>query len=235
MRKPIVIIGGMGPSASVRLHSLILEKSLLYHKGHNDTYPYIVHYSVPVPDFLSDEQSRDQAVSMLQAIETSIMLLEPAIVALACNTAHLITDQVSYLRSGAFVSMIESVADTIQKDEVGCIGLIASPTTIRTKLYSDALTRRKIATIVPDKKLQQTTETIIRTVIRGETGGMSTRLDHIQSEVIQKGAEGILLGCTELPIIYQRQADVPVYDCLDIYADEIVARYYKDRITTDKV
>jgi len=65
MNKHIVIIGGMGPQASLELHRLILEESARMGAEHAHEYPQISHLSVPFPDFISDSKQIKAAQDLL--------------------------------------------------------------------------------------------------------------------------------------------------------------------------
>ena len=52
-------------------------------------------------------------------------------------------------------------------------------------------------------------------------------LTPIANNMVNRGAQAVLLGCTELPLVFDPECvDVPVYDCLDIYARAVVKNYY---------
>lgn len=228
MRKPIVIIGGMGPQASLRFHELLIEKSKQYHSGDGDEFPLIVHFSLPIEDFISDRSKMAAAADHLNKLDAVIRQLKPQAVTLACNTAHLLGPSVGFMGRQEFVSMIDSVAIKLKDQGIKRVGLLASPTTIRTKLYENVLGKRGIMTIVPSNDQSSTTEDAIRAVIAGENDiSLSNKLAGIANSLIDDGAETILLGCTELPLIFEKRlTSVPVLDCLDIYAAAVIDQYY---------
>jgi aspartate racemase len=228
MHNPIVIIGGMGPQASVRFHQLLLEKSGRYHGGDGDAYPFIAHFSLAVKDFISDDGARTAAIETLRAYTPAIRALQPSQVTLACNTAHILAPQADILRQKPFVSLIETVAEHVQAQGITTAGLLATPTTIRTKLYENAFTAKGISTITPGKREQELLETAIRAVIAGAPLAQHQgALLKIARDMQHKGAEAIVLGCTELPLVFPAaKAALPVYDCLDLYAEAVIARHY---------
>lgn len=63
--KHIVIIGGMGPQASLELHKRILDESASAGTEHAHEYPQISHLSVPFPDFISDSRRSKAALDLL--------------------------------------------------------------------------------------------------------------------------------------------------------------------------
>lgn len=228
MRKPIVILGGMGPQASLRLHELLVQKSQTYHTGANDAYPYIVHISLPTPDFISDEAQKPAALQTMQEITPIVKALQPAQLLLACNTAHILQPDSTLLRHTTFLSLIDVAANYAEEEEFAHVGLLASPTTVRSKLYTQALERRGIACVTPTATEYAAIESVIRRVIGGNhTPRESRKLATIAKRLRQRGADAILLGCTELPLAFDKTlCQLPVIDCLDVYATVSARRYY---------
>lgn len=226
--RPLVIIGGMGPQASVRFHQLLLTASEPYHSGAGDEYPAIVHFSLPVRDFISDTSHQSAAVQQLKELTPYLNRLEPTCITLACNTAHLLVPSIGYLLQPRFLSLIDSVSDVVAESGFNWIGLLASPVTIQSQLYARALERRGIGCITPATTELPALEQIIRRVIAMQhTAADQAALRRIAEQLTKQGAEALILGCTELPLACEGlQLDVPVFDCLDIYAKAAVARYY---------
>ena len=66
----IVIIGGMGPQASLSLHQRIIDAAVLHGATNNEDFPEITHVSIPVADFIADETNKTFAASqILSALE----------------------------------------------------------------------------------------------------------------------------------------------------------------------
>jgi aspartate racemase len=228
MRKPIIILGGMGAHASLHLHKLLLQKSLAYHDGSGDDYPHIVHLSLPVPDFISDESQKFAAIATLEDLAPTIDALHPEQILLACNTAHLLRPDATLLRRKTFLSLLETVAGNAASNRCRRVGLLASPTTIRTKLYDEALQHYGISSLAPTAKEQQSVESVIRNVIAGRQSiHDSKRLARIVQSLQASGADAVLLGCTELPLVFDDTCtDTPIINCLDVYASASTQKYY---------
>lgn len=228
MRSPIVILGGMGPQASLRFHQLLIRKSENYHSGNGDEYPYVIHFSLPVTDFISDERAKQDAIRTLRRLEPAILALEPKLITLACNTAHLLRPDVPVLQRPEFASMPQLVTKKVKADQLSRVGLLASPVTIRSKLYGHLLKENGIAVVTPNKKDINRLEQVIRAVIAGTAGkAEAIVLRVIADSLVAQGAQAIVLGCTELPLIFPKTTlPVPIYDTLVIYAQAIIDNYY---------
>ncbi len=66
MNRKILIIGGMGPQASLYLHKLILDEAVKYGAKQADDFPEILHCSIPFPDFITEPGKRHEALAVLK-------------------------------------------------------------------------------------------------------------------------------------------------------------------------
>lgn len=72
-------------------------------------------------------------------------------------------------------------------------------------------------------------EAIIRKVIAGKiTKQDRLKLVEIARSLKDKGAQGLILGCTELPLIFPKRFDIPVFDSLEILARALLKRHYQE-------
>jgi aspartate/glutamate racemase len=63
--KRIVIIGGMGPQASVELHRRLIQRAVQAGARENHEFPEVLHFSLPVVDFIDDERAKDAALKRI--------------------------------------------------------------------------------------------------------------------------------------------------------------------------
>lgn len=221
MSKQIIILGGMGPQASLRLHELLLQKSRKFHNGSPGAYPAILHASMQVPDFIATPKNVAKALAVIQQSCAALPLESAGAIGMACNTAHMLLPELPLQREN-FVSMIEAVVDDIEKLKAKRVGLLASPHTVKTKLYEHTLQQRNIGVIVPTEHELQMLDSIIHEVIAGtNTASTKTRLSRIARQLEIRGADVILLGCTELPLVGVR-THLPVVDSLSSLADAML-------------
>jgi len=67
MNKNILIIGGMGPQASLLLHERIIQRAIEHGAKNGEDFPAITHLSIPIPDFINaDAVEKKRALSILQ-------------------------------------------------------------------------------------------------------------------------------------------------------------------------
>ncbi len=227
--QPITIFGGMGPQASARMYQLLIEKSMQHAKSQPEIFPHIILRSLAVPDFISSTARQAEAKKIMGQEAERANTDESAVIAIACNTAHLFADVITSRCHAPFVSMIEEVAHYVGQAGIRKVGLLASPTTIRTRLYADELERQSIACIEPSTKQAEKLERIIRAVLAGKaTARHSAELQAIAKSLVEQGAEAVILGCTELPLVFPKSGTkIRAFDSLDIVADRLIEIYYQ--------
>lgn len=65
MKKQIVIIGGMGPQASIELHRRLISRAAALGARNGADFPEVTHISLPIDDFINDESKTAQALDMI--------------------------------------------------------------------------------------------------------------------------------------------------------------------------
>ncbi len=67
MNNPILIIGGMGPQASLELHGRIIDGAVDRGAANGDDFPEITHISLPIADFINNQQLENAAATINKA------------------------------------------------------------------------------------------------------------------------------------------------------------------------
>lgn len=229
MKKAIGILGGMGPEASVYMYKLLIEKSIsVFGTKKNDDFPEILLHSIPVPDFISSDEEKGKALSMLEERVKLLNKMNLSCLAIACNTAHLLLPDLQKVSQVPFVSMIDEVARRVKRDKLKIIGVLGTPSTIRSGLYQVALSKYAIKSIQPAEEYLPTLESVIRKVIAGTAGKADgLLLSKIANGLGSRGAEGIILGCTELPLVFPKKYTLPIYNSVEILSSVLLQKYYK--------
>lgn len=227
-QKAIGIIGGMGPEASQHFYELLIHRAQeKYHAAKNEEFPEIYLASIPVPDFITNEKRKKEALKMLISRVAQMDKLLISFFCLACNTGHLLINQLKKATNKSFVSLLEEVPKFLKKKKIKKIGLLATPTTIKTKMYQEPLKAQGIEIIVPKNSDIRILGDIILDTIAGKNSAQNQlSIQKIARRLLDNGAQGILEACTEIPQIFPKQHLVPVFDTLEILAEAVIKKYY---------
>lgn len=140
---------------------------------------------------------------------------------MACNTAHLLLPEIERLTGLKFISLIESTIEHLDKDAVKTVGLLATPTTIKTGIYSKSLEMKGIGVIKPSGQDSELLEEIIRNAISNKTVDVN-RIMAIATGMVVKGAERIVIGCTELSLALKDVRTNRIFvDPMDIVIEKV--------------
>lgn len=226
--KAIGIIGGMGPEASAHFYQMLISHAQKdYNIMKNEDFPEIYLASIPVPDFITNEKREGEALEMLLKRVEEMDKLPISFFCMACNTGHLLIDKLKTKTGKPFVSLLDELPKFLKRQKVKKAGLLATPTTIKTKLYHKPLEKVDIEIITPRNGDQQLLGQIILETIGGKNLEHNKVLvQKIARRLLDKGAEAIVESCTEIPLIFPKQHLVPVFDTLEILAQAVLRKYY---------
>lgn len=225
----IGILGGMGPQASAKLYELIIKGTQNYTLAAvDDDYPEIVLLNVPVPNFISNKNELPNARQML--IERTKMLEQAGctVNGIACNTAHILLPELQAVTKVPFLSIPKLVSEQAKTVGYKRVGLLATPTTLGSTLYDEALAG--VAVIErPEKGLAEQIERYIYRQLNGSLSNIERQEFRKQVCRFQKvnGLDAVILGCTELPLVYGETADKRIIDTLQILCDGLLEFYFK--------
>ena len=141
---------------------------------------------------------------------------------IGANTMHKIADQVQADINIPLVHIAEETAKAIKQKQLKKVALLGTKYTMQLDFYTNKLASYDITTIIPgsDEEIEYINNAIYNQMGKGiflpET---KKHFLQIIEQLINEGAEGIILGCTEIPIlIKQSDCSVPIFDTTYIHA-----------------
>lgn len=236
-RELLGIFGGMGPEATSDLFSSVIRETPA--KTDQEHIPTLV-YSLPqVPDRMSSINNNDP--SIIPFLVEGVKLLQDAgaiVIAIPCNTVHYYYDIMSDTVDIPIINMISETVDRVKQlyPDANNIGLLATTGTISTGLYSNELARQGYNVIVPDDEIE---EEFVMKAVFGIKSGVDKKINEdllavATNNVIDKGAEVIILGCTEIPLAFNAgRSSVPVINATNVLAVR-ATELYRDLSSINK-
>jgi aspartate racemase len=146
---------------------------------------------------------------------------------LVCNTAHVMLDGVHKVRQIPFVSIID---ETIAEIDRRCasakiVGIMATDGCLDTGIYQRAVEASGRTSLVPDVAGKARLMSLIDTIKAGDKGAeVSAGMKSVAQSLVDSGAEVIVGGCTEIPIVFEGDGfAVPVISSTNVLAQRTIA------------
>ncbi|MBB3306875.1 MULTISPECIES: aspartate/glutamate racemase family protein [unclassified Enterobacter] len=146
-------------------------------------------------------------------------------IVLCTNTMHKVAQQITDAVSIPLLHIADATAQRIRQAGVKKVGLLATAFTMEQEFYKGRLNQSEIEVLVPDAAGRKLVHDIIYQelclgVIRDESRAQYRK---IIAELVEQGAEAIILGCTEITLLVKAEdASVPLFDTTLIHAEDAV-------------
>ena len=154
------------------------------------------------------------------------------LIVLCTNTMHLCTPAILKSISVPFLHIAEATAMAITEKKLTKVALLGTKFTMEKDFYKALLTEKfGIEVIIPDDEDRNEIHRIIYTeLVQGKITDESREIyKEIIGELEKKGAQGVILGCTEIPLlISSKDVNIAVFDTTTIHAEKAVEWALKD-------
>ena len=227
--KTIGILGGMGPEATVDCYARIIKNTPA--KTDQQHLRVIIDSNPKVPDRTAAITGKGPSpVPILVDGCRTLQAAGADFIIIPCVSAHFYLAEIRQQIKLPILSIYAAVADAISGGHPGTqtVGLMGTTGTISGGLFQKRLATANIQTIVPGD-IQQTR--VMETIydIKNSAPSRSRRqitadLVAVAQSLISDGAQGIVAGCTEIPLaLKQQHLSVPYFDALAILARAAIA------------
>lgn len=222
----IGIVGGLGPESTLDYYKGIIQAFAQTSGGYN--YPQIFIHSLSLGQVLEMlaagawERLADLLVDSLQALHRA----GAQFAAIAANTPHLVFDQVQARSPLPLISIVEAVCARARGLGLRRPGLLGTRTTMQSDLYQRCFAPQGMTVLTPGEEDQELIQQRLMTEIELGIFKDSTRqelLDIVRRLQQAQGIDSVILGCTELPLILDRdQFGLPFLNTTAVHVQAIV-------------
>ncbi|MBE9470177.1 MAG: aspartate/glutamate racemase family protein [Chloroflexi bacterium] len=224
--KVMGLIGGMSWNSTLEYYRIINELFAQRLGGLHSA--RLILYSL---DFDEIERAQrearwDDAAHILVEASTALKQAGADFLVICTNTMHRVADVVAEKSSLPLLHIVDVTGNAIRERGMNCIGLLGSRFVMKEAFYRERLQKQfAIEVLVPEEDDMVVVDRIIYDELcRGRTKAASRRTcADVISRLVGRGAEGIVLGCTELPLLV-RSGDiaVPIFDTTRLHAEAAV-------------
>jgi aspartate racemase len=221
----IGLVGGVSWASTMEYYKRI-NCFINKEKGKNHS-AKILMYSFDFEEILEFQKNQNEDME-LKLLEEKVMLLDKAgsdVIAICSNTTNKLVDQLDSALHEKLINLIDVSCDYLQQSNVYRVGLLGTRYTMELDFYKSKLVAKGVQVEVPDKEDRELLHHIIYEELckgRITTHAKKTLLRMINKLATTYELDGIILGCTELPLLVSK-ADVaiPLFDSIDIHIDAI--------------
>lgn len=225
--KTIGLIGGMSWESSLEYYRLINQLVKAKLGGFHSAKSLMV--SV---DFAEIEtfQAQGRWPEAAQALVEAAQSLENGgadFVVLCTNTMHKVAAEIQAQIHIPFLHIADATAEKIQAAGLKRVGLLGTRFTMEEDFYTSRLTQRYgLEVLVPNASQREIVHRVIYDELVKGLIRQESRAQYLEiiEQLVREGAEGVILGCTEIGLLVQDgDCQIPLFDTTRIHAEAAVA------------
>lgn len=222
--KVIGVLGGMGPEATLDCFDKIIKNTQA--EKDQDHLRVLIDCNPKVPDRTAAicENGESPVPVMLDGVR-SLTQAGADFIIIPCVSAHFFLDDLRRQIDIPVLSIFDAVTEAIDKvnPPIQVVGLLATTGTVQGGLFQKRLEQNQITTITPvetdQEKVMSCIYNIKATQVLDRRENAKMELLEIANNLTKKGAQGIIAGCTEVPLaLGPEDLQVPFFDPLLILA-----------------
>jgi aspartate racemase len=224
--KTIGLIGGLSWESSKEYYRIINETV-------NETLGGLhsakcILYSLDFAESREIQQTKgwDELTKILIEAAQRLEAAGADIVLICTNTMHKFVPEIQREIHVPILHIADTTAEKVRGKGLKKVGLLGTKMTMEEDFYKGRIGERfGIDVLVPDKDGRDFIETVIfdELCVGKMNASSKKRFKQIIGKLVENGAEGIILGCTEIPLlIKQEDVSVPIFDTAEIHAKAAV-------------
>lgn len=223
--KTLGVLGGMSWTSTAEYYRLLNEE-VAARRGGLHSAPLLLHsVDFEVIARMQREDRWDEAGRLLAGAARGLEQAGAGALLIATNTMHKVADQIGAAVDLPVLHIVDVTAARIREAGLSRVGLLATAFTMEQPFYRERMQHFGVEVLVPESGDREDVHRIIfgelcRNVIRGESRDTYRR---IMADLAARGAQGIILGCTEIALLVgPEDSPVPVFDSTRIHVQAAV-------------
>ena len=160
----------------------------------------------------------DAAGALLAGAARGVQAAGADLVLMCTTSFHVVADQVEAAIDVPFLHLAEVVADAAKAQNLTKVGLIGTAFTMSRSFFTDRIASHGVDVVVPEERHHE--------LVHGKVLDTSrTTVVNLIDELWDAGAQGVILGCTELELlVHQADSELPVFPCTTLHVQAALDR-----------
>ena len=221
--KTIGLLGGMSWESTVTYYQIVNEVTKRELGGLHSA--KVLLYSVDFSEIEKCQAEGDWAKSadILSEAAKSLEKAGADFIIICTNTMHKVAPQIQSRIGIPIIHIAESTADVLKQRNIQKVALLGTKYTMTQDFYKDKLAEAGISVLIPDDaSIEIVNDIIYNELCLGIISPQSKKkYIAIIEKLAQRGAQGVILGCTEIGLlVQQKDTSLPVFDTTQIHAEK---------------
>lgn len=224
--KTIGVLGGMSWESSLEWYRLANERVAARLGGYHSARILLDSLDFAEIEALQAQDDWESAGALLADRARALEAAGAEILVLATNTMHLVADRITDAVGIPFLHIADAAGAAVSGAGLATVGLLGTAFTMEKPFYAEKLAAHGIRTLVPDADDRRTVHAVIYDeLVHGVVRDESRRAYvEVVDRLIARGAEGIVLGCTEIELLLSAgDVPVPVFPTTSLHVDAAIA------------
>lgn len=219
--KRIGLVGGTSPESTLYYYKKYLEISRERFEPY--VYPELIIYSINFKEFIHNPNGWEGRKEILINAAKALERAGANVIALTANTPHLVFPDVQKAVSVPMVSIIDALIEEMRRRGVKKVLLLGTKTTMTADFYKNALRKAGFDVVTPVEDEMDELDRIIKEELMFENFRSRDWVLNLINKYIGEGVEGVILGCTELPLIVKPgDVNAEVFDTVEIHMRKLI-------------
>lgn len=220
--KTIGLIGGTTWVSSGEYYKLLNEQIHQRLGGNNYAKCILYSFNFAIIDEITRRRDWAAVLKLVEPICKNLAAAGAECILLCANTMHVIADDLRKTIDIPIIHIAEATAAVVERQQITKVGLLGTKYTMELDFFKRKLLERKIETIVPSDAEKEFIHTTIFDELGKDLFKESTKKRYLEiiGALTSKGAGGVILGCTEIPLlIKQSDTPTPLFDTLKLHVE----------------
>jgi aspartate racemase len=224
--KAIGLIGGMSWESTVEYYKIINQSVNLKLGGVHSCECLMYSFDFALIERLQHMGKWDQLTGLMISAAKRLETAGAKIILICTNTMHKMADEVEQNINVNVLHIADATGEVIKKMMIKKVGLLGTKFTMEQDFYKKRIEEEfNIEVIIPESGERQIVHDIIyKELVIGKISQSSKQIYvNIINNLKSSGAEGVILGCTEIPLLVKQvDCDLPLFDTTTIHAKAAV-------------
>ena len=224
--KTIGLIGGMSWESSLVYYEIINKKIKEFLGGYHSCKSVMLSVDFAEVEILQHKNDWKALDTMMAESAKALEAAGADLIVLCTNTMHLCSDAITAAVDIPFLHIAEATGQEIVKKKISKVALLGTRFTMEKDFYKEILQKKyNIEVLIPPLDDRKKVHNIIYDeLVQGKIKNESRKIyQNIIKDLEKAGAEGVILGCTEIPLLISNaDVNIPVFDTTKIHAEKAV-------------